>query len=80
MDDVKKEVQEIFNSLSRDELIELLTESGFEVNQNGTGKVIYSDDQTKISRVYANVTGTFNTEEQRNTLDSTGVNSFPVAC
>ena len=80
MDDVKKEVQELFNSLSRDELIELLTESGFEVNEKGTGKVIYSDDQTMTSKVFATVTGTFNTQEQRNTHESTGVNSFPVAC
>ncbi|MFE8700895.1 hypothetical protein ACFYKX_09730 [Cytobacillus sp. FJAT-54145] len=80
MDDVKKEVQELFDSLSRDELIELLTESGFEVNENGTGRVIYSDEHTKTSKIYAKVTGTFNTQEQRNTHDSTGVNSFPVAC
>ncbi|KRG16283.1 hypothetical protein ACA30_00750 [Virgibacillus soli] len=80
MDDVKKEVQELFNSLSRDELIEILTESGFEVNENGTGKVIYSDDHIKTSRVYANVTGTFNTHGPRNNHNSTGVNSFPVAC
>lgn len=80
MDDIKKEVKELFDSLSRDELIELLIESGFEVNENGTGKINYSEHDTKTSRVYANVTSKYNTQEQRNKQGSTGINSFPVAC
>lgn len=69
----EKEAKEMFNSLSKDELIELLMDSGFEVTEQGSGQVIYSDT------ISGSVRGTFRTKLPTNNLEI-GVNSFPVAC
>ena len=43
MDNAREEVKEFLNSLSRDELKELLVESGFEV-EDGKGGIVFTDD------------------------------------
>jgi hypothetical protein len=43
MDKARKEAKEFFNSISKKELIEMLKAAGFEVDENGSGKVLYTD-------------------------------------
>jgi hypothetical protein len=71
----EREAKELFNSLSKEDLISLLTESGFEVIEEGTGQLIYSDSDT----LSFSVQGTFNTKIPKCNSD-TGSNSFPIAC
>ena len=37
--------REYFSKLTRDELRELLNEAGFEVEENGEGKIIFTDEE-----------------------------------
>jgi predicted flavoprotein YhiN len=69
----EKEAKELFNSLSKDDLIELLVDSGFEVIEQGSGQVIYSDTLS------GSVHGTFKTKLPTTNYE-VGVSSFPVAC
>ena len=59
MDKAQKAAKELLDSISREELIELLTESGLHVKE-GTGEVIYRDEHIPFKKkinVKANVTG-----------------------
>ncbi|GAB6554270.1 hypothetical protein ACQVSN_08410 [Bacillus mobilis] len=55
--DVKQEVKALLDSLSRDELMDLLKKSGFEVRE-GKGRVIYTETEEeqindpKVSKSY----------------------------
>lgn len=47
MEEARKQAKEFLNSLSRDELIELLTEVGFEVVE-GRGEIVFTDVNYKL--------------------------------
>lgn len=72
MTKAEQEAKELFDALSKEELISLLTESGFEVVE-GQGRVIFSDS------VSATIKSTYQTKVPE-TKSESGINSFPVAC
>lgn len=67
------EAKKLFESLSDEELIQLLQESGFEVTK-GSGEVIYTE-----SVVSGKVTVKFNLTDPID-VKSEKINSFPLAC
>ena len=44
-EEIKKEIENYFNNVTREQLIKDLRESGFEVDENGSGKIIFTDDE-----------------------------------
>lgn len=61
MEKSKAEARKFFDSLSDDELILVLEEAGFEVEQveSGKGEVIFTDDFKQTSTVTGEVNTTF---------------------
>ena len=49
VDKYQKEANEFFDSLSRKEFIEMLTEAGLEVIENGEGRIILKDEVEVIN-------------------------------
>lgn len=80
MYDAESEVKELLDSLSDEELIHLLQESGFEVNK-GNGEVIYTGDSDikNVNVVSGKVTIKFNPDNPTSPK-STRIKSFPSAC
>lgn len=45
-DEMKKEIDNYFNNITREQLIKDLRDAGFDVEEvNGSGKVIFTDDE-----------------------------------
>ncbi|WP_044747149.1 hypothetical protein [Bacillus alveayuensis] len=72
------EAKKLFESLSDEELIQLLQESGFEVIK-GNGEVIYTESNEYVNVVSGKVTVKFNPSNPT-AEKPTKMNSFPFAC
>lgn len=80
MKNVKEEVRKIFEDMSDEEFFDLLLDSGFEVDKNGTGQVIYFGDTKEYVVMSGHIKATFDTSEQRNKKQSRTIDSYPIAC
>lgn len=74
MKNFEQESKEFFESLSREEFINLLSEVGYELTE-GTGEVIYEEVNS------FSIPGKVEEKGYKtNTSYSTCINSFPIAC
>lgn len=72
------EAKKLFESLSDEELMQLLQESGFEVSK-GNGEVIYTEYNEHVNVVSGKVTIKFNLSNPT-AEKSANIKSFPFAC
>jgi|GEM_PF-2429115 len=78
MDKHLKEAREYFQSLSTEELKQVLVEAGFEVRA-GSGKVIFTESVVE-EKVGFTIKGTLKPTRRVAKCKQAKVSSFPVAC
>lgn len=79
--DIEKEVNSIFENLTRDQFIKLLEDSGFEV-RDGTGRVIYTEASDSVADKHFYISVKYEMKKSLNITIDSETNTFvlPAAC
>ncbi len=79
--DFEKEARSIFENLTKDQFIQLLHESGFDVRE-GSGRVVYTEEFEVVAEKHFFISVKYSLKKSSNIMGDTEANTFvlPAAC